>query len=84
MLNKQHLCKHECTFLYIYFFLSKSKRSEEGPTLFDRPFCLQLQAVLLSYITDPQLELVVVMLIVPFIVNVSGLSNFQNLPPLPR
>ncbi|CAL8340061.1 unnamed protein product [Arctogadus glacialis] len=33
------------------------------------PGWTNLQAVLLSYITDPQLELVVVMLIVPFIVN---------------
>ena len=31
----------------------------------------QLQEVLLSYIANPQLELVLVMLIVPFIVNVS-------------
>lgn len=34
-------------------------------------FLLQLQEVLLSYITNPQLELALVMLIVPFIVNVS-------------
>lgn len=34
-------------------------------------FLLQLQEVLLSYIANPQLELVLVMLIVPFIVNVS-------------
>lgn len=33
---------------------------------------VQLQEVLLSYIANPQLELALVMLIVPFIVNVSG------------
>lgn len=33
---------------------------------------VQLQEVLLSYIANPQLELVLVMLIVPFIVNVSS------------
>lgn len=38
---------------------------------------VQLQEVLLSYIANPQLELALVMLIVPFIVNVSGA------PPLP-
>lgn len=32
---------------------------------------VQLQEVLLSYIANPQLELALVMLIVPFIVNVS-------------
>lgn len=34
--------------------------------------CIQLQEVLLSYIANPQLELALVMLIVPFIVNVSA------------
>lgn len=32
---------------------------------------LQLQQILLGYIPNPQLELVLVMLVVPFIVNVS-------------
>lgn len=32
---------------------------------------LQLQQILLSYIPNPQLELILVMLVVPFIVNVS-------------
>lgn len=36
--------------------------------------CLQLQQILLSYIPNPQLELVLVMLVVPFIVNVSYAS----------
>ena len=35
---------------------------------------LQLQQILLGYIPNPQLELVLVMLVVPFIVNVSGAS----------
>lgn len=35
---------------------------------------LQLQEVLLSYIANPQLELALVMLIVPFVVNVSAAS----------
>lgn len=39
---------------------------------------VQLQEVLLSYIANPQLELALVMLIVPFIVNVSGAAA----PPL--
>jgi len=34
-------------------------------------FSLQLQQILLSYIPNPQLELFLVMLVVPFIVNVS-------------
>lgn len=37
-------------------------------------FLLQLQEVLLSYIANPQLELALVILIVPFIVNVSDLA----------
>lgn len=36
---------------------------------------VQLQEVLLSYIANPQLELALVMLIVPFIVNVSFLPS---------
>lgn len=35
---------------------------------------LQLQQILLGYIPNPQLELVLVMLVVPFIVNVSDAS----------
>lgn len=35
---------------------------------------LQLQQILLGYIPNPQLELVLVMFVVPFIVNVSGAS----------
>lgn len=34
----------------------------------------QLQQILLGYIPNPQLELVLVMFVVPFIVNVSGAS----------
>lgn len=42
-------------------------------SVLNSPFLLvQLQEVLLSYIANPQLELVLVMLIVPFIVNVSS------------
>lgn len=42
-------------------------------SMLNSPFLLvQLQEVLLSYIANPQLELVLVMLIVPFIVNVSS------------
>lgn len=40
-------------------------------TLLISPSLFQLQEVLLSYIANPQLELALVMLIVPFIVNVS-------------
>lgn len=40
---------------------------------------VQLQEVLLSYITNPQLELALVMLIVPFIVNVSGVPLWRQL-----
>lgn len=35
---------------------------------------LQLQQILLGYIPNPQLELVLVMFVVPFIVNVSDAS----------
>jgi len=35
---------------------------------------LQLQQILLGYIPNPQLELILVMLVVPFIVNVSDAS----------
>lgn len=38
---------------------------------------VQLQEVLLSYIANPQLELALVMLIVPFIVNVSGVPLWR-------
>lgn len=36
---------------------------------------LQLQQILLGYIPSPQLELVLVMFVVPFIVNVSNASG---------
>lgn len=35
---------------------------------------LQLQQILLGYIPNPQLELILVMFVVPFIVNVSDAS----------
>lgn len=40
---------------------------------------LQLQQILLGYIPNPQLELILVMLVVPFIVNVSDDAGWGGL-----
>lgn len=73
LLCKAGLSDELITNTSIIYFKSYSIRGLQNTHVELCVLCVvQLQEVLLSYIANPQLELVLVMLIVPFIVNVSS------------